>query len=345
MRSPFIVVGACCVLLAVPAGSQNASPDAVQRANDLMRAQKNNEAVKLLKDTTKRDPQCGECYSALAVAYMRMGDASHALQSCDKALALIPDTAGQARIHDLKGRLLLSRAYEDKKALALAESEFRAAVAKDNTNAPAHFGLAIALLREMKDQEGLAEARTYLEMGGGGSDAARAQKMLAHPARAREEFAPDFQVTTLSGETYSSKQLAGRFVVLDFWATWCPPCRASIGELRELSQKYPAEQALLISISADEDEKTWQDFVAAKKMQWAQVWDGPGRVAELFGVQAFPTYIVIDGEGVIVKRISGLNPQQSVAARLKDELKKAMQEAGSRGRSSAIQPDAKAARQ
>jgi len=114
--------------------------------------------------------------------------------------------------------------------------------------------------------------------------------------------------------------LAGKFVVLDFWATWCPPCRASVGELKELTRKYPRDRVVLISVSADKEEDKWRDFVAKKEMDWHQYRDPAGTIQRTYGIHAFPTYIVIDTEGIIRQRIVGENPQQSIVARLKSTL-------------------------
>ena len=124
----------------------------------------------------------------------------------------------------------------------------------------------------------------------------------------------------MQGQDISLRQLVGKTVVLDFWATWCPPCRESVPELKELTRKYPSGLLVVISISADEEEKKWRDFIAKKGMDWPQYLDSDHGMRKLFAVNSFPTYLVIDGEGVVRKRIVGLNPQESVIHRLKDEL-------------------------
>ncbi len=108
-------------------------------------------------------------------------------------------------------------------------------------------------------------------------------------------------------------------MVLDFWATWCPPCRASVGELKELAKKYP-NTVEVISVSADEKESQWRDFVADKKMTWPQYIDSDSHMRRTFNVHSFPTYVVIDGDGIVRQRITGLNPQETVVHRLKETL-------------------------
>lgn len=146
--------------------------------------------------------------------------------------------------------------------------------------------------------------------------------MLADPRRARAGIAPEFERTTLEGQQLSLSHLAGRVVVLDFWATWCPPCRTSVPELRELTRKYPTDKLVLISVSADKDEKEWREFVAKKNMDWAQYRDRDHKQLDAFAIRAFPTYLVIDGDGVVQERITGLNPQESVVHRLQATLRR-----------------------
>lgn len=209
---------------------------------------------------------------------------------------------------------------ENNKRLPAAETEFRQALVVDPFDPQVRFQLGVALLKQNKDAEGVKE----LAMVAAQPDdelAGKAQALVANPRRAREWFAPSFEATTLQGGNISLSELAGKVVVLDFWATWCPPCRESIPELKELVKKFPPEKFVLISISADEKKDAWKNFVAAKKMDWPQVHDEDHRIGDKFNVHSFPTYLVIDGEGIVRQKISGMNPQQSVASRIKETLK------------------------
>jgi thiol-disulfide isomerase/thioredoxin len=107
---------------------------------------------------------------------------------------------------------------------------------------------------------------------------------------------------------------------MDFWATWCEPCRAALPDLRELTRKYPAEKLILISVSVDKDDGAWREFVGKEKMDWAQCRDADHKVREAFGIHSYPTYLVIDGDGIIKERYTGFNPEESVVHRLKTAL-------------------------
>jgi len=86
-------------------------------------------------------------------------------------------------------------------------------------------------------------------------------------------------------------------------------------------RKYDPAKLVLISVSADDNEDGWRQFIAENKMEWAQYRDADKNLVNLFTVRAYPTYLVIDGDGVITKRIIGASPQQSVVNQLVAILK------------------------
>jgi thiol-disulfide isomerase/thioredoxin len=112
--------------------------------------------------------------------------------------------------------------------------------------------------------------------------------------------APDFTATTLDGRTVRLAELRGKVVVLDFWATWCPPCRAMIPHERELVQKYAGKPLVFLGISADDDANGLHGFLRANGMTWPMVHDGPdGPLQQQYQVTYFPTLYVLDGQGVV----------------------------------------------
>jgi thiol-disulfide isomerase/thioredoxin len=95
---------------------------------------------------------------------------------------------------------------------------------------------------------------------------------------------------------------------MDFWGTWCPPCRESVPTLCKLSKKYAGKLFQLVSVSSDDDEDVWKTFLQAEHMDWSQYIDLPGKVLEAFKVESFPTFVVLDKYGVIRFRQSGEGP-------------------------------------
>src|SRR4029077_18363107 len=124
------------------------------------------------------------------------------------------------------------------KKLKEAEDEIRQALATDSANALARYDLGFVLLKQERDPEGIAELNAFLEMPGVDSETvAEARRMVANPLRARAPCAPDASVTTAQNQDLSNAPLRGKVVLVDFWGTWCPPCRESVPFLRNVNKK------------------------------------------------------------------------------------------------------------
>ena len=319
-------------------GQESSTPEAQSRQLSqngyaALKSGQAREALELFESANKlAKDSCLECFLGMTAAYTQLGKLSEALDSGNRALAVATNDADQAKAHKLRGRALLSFLPVDEKRLQQAEQEFRAAAQLQPKQAIYRCDLGIVLLRQKKDVEGKEQLQNCLAMHPSPEVERSAQLLLADPRRAREIFAPEFAFTSLQGESISLKELSGKVVVLDFWATWCPPCRESLPELKELTKEYPKEKLAVISVSADENESQWKEFVAKKNMSWPQYRDADGRVRRAFQVESFPTYLVLDGDGIIKQRIVGLNPQETVVHRLKATLAAMPQLEGAAGK-------------
>jgi len=137
--------------------------------------------------------------------------------------------------------------------------------------------------------------------------------------------APEIYVASTQGDSSSRPQLAGKVVLLDFWASWCGPCRSSLPDLKQFVSAYGGRQLEVVSISEDENERDWQNFVAKNQMTWPQQHDPDGSTARRFGVSGLPTYILIGSNGTILQRYVGASPQESLADRIGSDLKQALE--------------------
>lgn len=292
-----------------------------QAAQAAFAAAKYPAAIDAFKKASKRQEGCTRCFIGIGYSYLRMGDANEAGKSAEKALSLANSDADRAIAHDLKGSALINVDEADKKSLPKAEAEFREAARLAPTVASFHLNLARTLMKQSKDDDAVQELKQCLAQNPSIPMADLAKRYLANPKRGRGELAPDFHITSLQGDQVGLQELAGRTVVLDFWATWCPPCRASVPELKELTRKYPG-RLVLISVSADNDDKAWQEYISKHEMTWHQYRDSDHQILTLFAIHSFPTYMVIDGDGVIQQKIVGMNPQESIVHKLKDYLAK-----------------------
>ncbi len=127
--------------------------------------------------------------------------------------------------------------------------------------------------------------------------------------------APITESKDLKGAKASLKDHAGKVVILDIWATWCGPCRAMIPHEREMVEKFKGKPFALISVSADDDKKELEEFIAKEPMPWVHWWDGAdAALLKQWNIRFYPSLYVIDAKGVIrYKHIRG------------DELEKAVE--------------------
>ena len=295
-----------------------------QKGVEFMRRRNFEEAVKSFKKANdmkgKKSP---EALLGMSQAYFGMEAYKNAIDSAEKAIALgTGDAELMAQAYNYKGLALQSQAeVKDQKKLAEAEAAFRTALTQSPRVPVVLYNLGVVLLQENRDAEGIAELQKYVKEQPRGQYAETARKMVDNPRRAREAFAPDFSIVTSEGEHITLEDLKGKVVVLDFWGTWCPPCVASLPSLRALNKRFAKEpQFVLIGISSDSEEQPWREFTAKEKMVWPQYWDRDRHVQRAFNVHAFPTYIVIDHEGIVRFRSSGMSWEH--AAYLNDAIKK-----------------------
>lgn len=264
-------------------------------------------------------------YLKLAAVEIKMGDFPSALDDSKKAVKAAGDNKALAvESHLLRSTLLtqMSGKPSDKK-LREAEDELRQALALDPAQPITHYNLGMVLLKQERDAEGLAEMNTFVAAPAADpATVTEARRIIASPIRAREPFAPDFNFTTLEKENISNASLRGKVTLLDFWGTWCPPCRESVPILRNLNKKYSGKPFQLVGVSSDEDEDVWRTYIEAQHMNWSEYIDLSGDVQLAFKIESFPTYIVLDKDGVVRYRQSGLG--ESTQGDIEDAINKAL---------------------
>jgi thiol-disulfide isomerase/thioredoxin len=118
------------------------------------------------------------------------------------------------------------------------------------------------------------------------------------------EAAADFEVTLLDGRTARLSDLRGRHVLLQFWGSWCGPCRAENRHLVKLYQKYHDRGFDIFSVGLESNERAWKLAIQQDSLLWpyhsveTTQFDGP--VAKLYNIHSIPSTFLINAEGVII---------------------------------------------
>jgi thiol-disulfide isomerase/thioredoxin len=119
-------------------------------------------------------------------------------------------------------------------------------------------------------------------------------------------MAPDFTLLQANGKPLTLSATHGKYVLIDFWASWCVPCRKAIPHLKEVYAKYKSRGFEMISLSADQVDASWKKALDAEKMPWLQVVDdfpdkfSPSRVGGMYEVRFLPFYVLLDKTGKIL---------------------------------------------
>ncbi|HLX95844.1 MAG TPA: TlpA disulfide reductase family protein [Verrucomicrobiae bacterium] len=116
---------------------------------------------------------------------------------------------------------------------------------------------------------------------------------------------PDFTTTNIAGEPLSLADYKGKLVLIDFWATWCPPCRAELPNLLSVYSKYHSQGFEIIGVSLDDNQQKLLAFTKNMNMLWPQTCDGQGWAGKLvaqYGVYRLPSTVLLNGQGIIIGR-------------------------------------------
>jgi peroxiredoxin len=119
------------------------------------------------------------------------------------------------------------------------------------------------------------------------------------------DAAPDFTLTTLDGGTVRLSELRGQPVIVNFWASWCQPCRKEFPVLADALAEHEADELAVVGVTYRDIESDSRAFVEEMDAIWPQGVDGDGAVAETYGVRAIPLTFFIAADGRITDRIFG----------------------------------------
>lgn len=134
---------------------------------------------------------------------------------------------------------------------------------------------------------------------------------------------PNFTLTDLSGKNISLSDYKGKVVVLNFWASWCPPCKAEMPEFNEMDREFKKSgDTVLLAINMTdgrrETKKKVETFISEQKYKMRVLLDSEGKASNLFDIRYLPTTYVIDAEGTVTGQLVGGTTKNAVMKLVKE---------------------------
>lgn len=137
------------------------------------------------------------------------------------------------------------------------------------------------------------------------------------------QAAPPLQGTTLSGERLTLASYHGQVLVVDFFATWCGPCKEAIPHLISLKEKYGKQGAHILGLAVDDTPKALREFISVKRINYPVAQSNEDLETE-YGIRSLPTLFVVNKKGIVVGRFQGISDQ--TLRQVEDLIKKSLAE-------------------
>jgi peroxiredoxin len=317
MKNRYVVSSALLALFLLsssPLFSQSASLDATVRAaldegksfeqrRQLSSAlDSDRKALKLAKG------KCAECLEAIVDLQFKMEIPKDAAASAAVWAAQAAVTTEKARAEYLQASALLlqNRQKHNDGLLVQADEVLKRAAVDDPSNPAIHLldGRVLAILK--KDAEARNEfIACAANPGASAADCMRAKNFASDISLARGEPAPAFTIKKQDGSVITLDSFAGKVILIDFWATWCPACVKDLNYIQSIAEEADKDRFVLIGVSDDSNEETWKRYQSENRMIGLQVRDTDHSIADLFHVSAIPTYVILDANGIVQLRATG----------------------------------------
>ena len=285
-------------------------------------------ALDSFKKADKQDGgHCLACQKRMIKFGIELHDWKAAETGAEEMVAQAQGARNLAMAHFQLGAVLMNEGIDKRKDefFTRAHDEMLKALASVSNFPAAVYSDGIILAHLKQDDNAKARFEEFVKMRQDDDpDRQRALRYISQPDLARARMAPAFAITTADGQRVSMDDLAGKVVLLDFWATWCGPCREALPHMQEIARKFKGQPLVVLSVSLDSDEGKWKDFIVKNEMTWLQYRDGgfTGPIAKMFGVEAIPHTFTIDADGVLQDEHIG---DASIEGKLKKLVSRAQQ--------------------
>jgi thiol-disulfide isomerase/thioredoxin len=295
-----------------PGGPNNAKAQKTfAEATELARHGDKESAADEFRKANKQDGgRCANCLNRAYKLALESGDYKTAQAVVADQMPLAENDEDRAELHFRLALALQRRAIKEKKDALFTEScdQLKAALALDPQYSRLHYLMGISLAWLHQDNAARSEFNAFLSQDKDDPSLhERARRYAERIDLARSRMAPPFSATTIDGQRVSLDGLAGKVVLIDFWATWCPPCVAALPHIREIAHEFEGQPLVIMSVSFDSDDAKWRAFVARNGMTWVQIRDGrfTGPLAQVFDIRAIPATLTIDADGVLEDQHEG----------------------------------------
>lgn len=121
----------------------------------------------------------------------------------------------------------------------------------------------------------------------------------------QEIQAPNFMLQDLTGKSVNLTELQGKIVFLNFWATWCPPCRAEMPSIENFYNRYKEKDVHVLAVNIQEEAPVVRSFLEKNLYSFPIVLDSSGRTAQLYGIRGIPTTFILDRKGNVLGTLVG----------------------------------------
>lgn len=117
--------------------------------------------------------------------------------------------------------------------------------------------------------------------------------------------APQFAIKTDKGTTVTRSEFGGKLLVLNFWATWCPPCVEEIPSLDQLQKQFAGSGLIVLGVSVDQNERAYRQFLERAKVAFETARDPAAHISASYGTYKYPETYIIDSHGKVVEKVIG----------------------------------------
>ncbi len=327
---------ACLATLLPALHPQSSVPAAAQQAYQQATAAEQQDELDLALDryqtALRQAPNDPLCYAAIVRVQSAMGDDKAALATTARMIATAPNPQARAHAEMLEADIYYHQgtayttgegAYEKNpkradQALQKSEAALQRASADDPADEPLRMLHAHVLSALHRDEDASREFQACAAIPGTSpTECARALKLSRNPDLGRLEPAPSFRATTLDGQPVSLDALAGKVILIDFWGSWCHFCVRDSDYVQSMLDSFTDPTTfVLLEVNVGDSRDTWSNYIQTHHFRGIQVQDADGQLQSLFHIGSFPTYIILDGDGLIHTRVSG------AVGDLRDDIRK-----------------------